>query len=171
MAALRSKVGRWVGKSRSAKYYASNPAASYRSECEHPDLKPRTAYNKGCRCKGCKAANRQHVKYHRDSLTREKKKAQAKEHYQKYGSTSAAKAKIRRGIVNRYKEQDGCAHCGYTEHGCALDFHHVDPSTKEFNPGSRMHGSGESIMNEIDKCVVLCKNCHAVAHKEERDGR
>ena len=144
---------------------------AYRENCEYPENKPRTAYNKGCRCTGCRTANRMHVKYHTDNLSRDQKKARAKKYYEKYGSTSAAKAKIRRGIINRYKEQEGCARCGYNEHGCALDFHHVDPSTKEFSPGSRMHGSWPSIMNEIDKCAVLCKNCHAVTHEEERNGR
>jgi 5-methylcytosine-specific restriction endonuclease McrA len=49
---------------------------------------------------------------------------------------------------------------------CCLDFHHTNPKSKDINPGD-MVGSGwswERMMKEIDKCIVLCANCHRKVH-------
>jgi hypothetical protein len=45
-----------------------------------------------------------------------------------------------------------------------LDFHHLDPSSKTTEVAKLESSSYERIQNEINKCVVLCKNCHAEAH-------
>jgi transposase len=55
-----------------------------------------------------------------------------------------------------------CARCGYDEYIGALQFHHVDPKTKEF--AISRHGVTRSIADaraEAAKCVLLCGNCHA----------
>ena len=46
-----------------------------------------------------------------------------------------------------------------------LDFHHVDPAQKEFeiSAGLRNHGI-DATLKEMDKCIVLCKNCHKEVH-------
>lgn len=57
----------------------------------------------------------------------------------------------------------GCVSCGETE-PCALDFHHLDPSEKDYEV-SHMHKlSLKKIQNELDKCIVLCANCHRKVH-------
>lgn len=61
-----------------------------------------------------------------------------------------------------------CIHCGIQYDGTnsvIFDFHHLDPSEKEFSPGDIMRGSWEKIEKEIDKCVLLCANCHRLEHK------
>jgi hypothetical protein len=56
----------------------------------------------------------------------------------------------------------GCQVCGYSRCQTALDFHHVDPETKEINFN---HGIGaEKLVAELDKCVCLCSNCHREVH-------
>jgi hypothetical protein len=46
-----------------------------------------------------------------------------------------------------------------------LDFHHLNSNTK-IKEVAKMHSfSMFKIANEINKCVVLCRNCHALAHK------
>lgn len=46
-----------------------------------------------------------------------------------------------------------------------IDFHHRDPKTKSFTiGGGSVNYSFKSIMKEIDKCVSVCKNCHALYH-------
>lgn len=45
-----------------------------------------------------------------------------------------------------------------------LDFHHLDPSTKTTEVAKLESSSYERIQNEINKCVVLCRNCHAEVH-------
>ena len=54
-----------------------------------------------------------------------------------------------------------CQHCGYNKSVRALTFHHLDPSKKEFNVGGKGETrSWEKVKAEIDKCILLCMNCH-----------
>jgi len=58
-----------------------------------------------------------------------------------------------------------CMICGYDRCLDALDFHHRDPSKKDF--GLSAHGithSWEKIQKEIQKCVLICANCHREVH-------
>lgn len=57
-----------------------------------------------------------------------------------------------------------CTQCGYNKCLAALDFHHVDPSQKDPDWKNMRHRSFESVMKELDKCVLVCKNCHAEIH-------
>lgn len=55
-----------------------------------------------------------------------------------------------------------CALCGYARHPAALQFHHVDPTTKSFGLGVRgITRSIARLREEASKCVLLCANCHA----------
>ncbi len=58
-----------------------------------------------------------------------------------------------------------CAICGYCRCDRALEFHHVDPSTKEKNPARLFTLSWENIQKELNKCVLLCANCHREVHE------
>lgn len=74
-----------------------------------------------------------------------------------------------RKYVNNYKLSRGCSICGYNKCANALEFHHEE-NDKEFNVGS-MVGSGYSlkmIKEEMDKCEVLCANCHRELHAKLR---
>ena len=56
----------------------------------------------------------------------------------------------------------GCLLCGYAKHSVALQFHHVDPSTKSFGLGVRgITRSIDKLREEAAKCSLLCANCHA----------
>ena len=57
-----------------------------------------------------------------------------------------------------------CKICGYNEHMCSLDFHHIDGSTKDENFSSKRGWSWEKLKKELDKCILLCKNCHSAVH-------
>jgi hypothetical protein len=72
-------------------------------------------------------------------------------------------------VLHEHKRERGCARCGYSESGYALDFHHRDPSTKDFAIGRVLGVSWERIWAEVEKCDVLCRNCHAVLHHEGDD--
>ncbi len=57
-----------------------------------------------------------------------------------------------------------CAKCGETR-GYVLEYHHIDPITKEFNIGALCTGVKEAkLKDEIKKCVCLCANCHKEFH-------
>jgi hypothetical protein len=69
-----------------------------------------------------------------------------------------------------YKKTLKCQHCQVADFR-VLEFHHEDSSTKEFNLGDlvRKTPSKERLMTEVDKCIVLCANCHRIHHYKERN--
>jgi len=78
--------------------------------------------------------------------------------------SAEAVARRRRKVKEMLVAEAGgaCALCGYGRHLAALQFHHVDPSTKSFGLGVRgITRSLEKLRQEAAKCVLLCANCHA----------
>lgn len=57
-----------------------------------------------------------------------------------------------------------CRDCGYSSHHAALQFHHIDPTTKEFMWNKMRLLSWAKTVAELDKCELLCANCHAIRH-------
>lgn len=53
-----------------------------------------------------------------------------------------------------------CKLCGYKRCIASLDFHHRDPSTKKFGISQSKGRSWDKIKEELDKCDLLCANCH-----------
>jgi transposase len=54
-----------------------------------------------------------------------------------------------------------CRLCGYSRCLAALEFHHLDPTTKKFGLSRRGARSIATLRSEARKCVLLCSNCHA----------
>jgi hypothetical protein len=57
-----------------------------------------------------------------------------------------------------------CKNCGYNKCIQALDFHHRDPQEKDFNLGGKHCYSWKRLKKELDKCDLLCSNCHREEH-------
>jgi DNA replicative helicase MCM subunit Mcm2 (Cdc46/Mcm family) len=58
-----------------------------------------------------------------------------------------------------------CIFCGYNKCNDALDFHHLDSNKKEFGLSVRgLTRSWEKIKEELDKCILVCANCHRELH-------
>ncbi len=58
-----------------------------------------------------------------------------------------------------------CQKCGYNKCINALTFHHINPKEKEFGISARgLTRSWDKIKKEIEKCKLLCMNCHAEIH-------
>jgi Zn finger protein HypA/HybF involved in hydrogenase expression len=76
--------------------------------------------------------------------------------------------KERRHFVKEYKSKCSCKKCGDAR-PYVLDFHHIDPSTKLFDLGDTSKKGIKKLQEEIDKCVVLCKNCHSEFHYLEKE--
>jgi transposase len=77
---------------------------------------------------------------------------------------SEAVSKRRRSVKRMLVEEAGgeCILCGYSRCHRALEFHHLNPRTKEFDLGRT--GVSRSLARcraEASKCVLLCSNCHA----------
>jgi hypothetical protein len=55
-----------------------------------------------------------------------------------------------------------CICCDYSGCAAAMDFHHLDPSQKEFGIAASGHcRAWERVKVELDKCILVCKVCHA----------
>lgn len=66
------------------------------------------------------------------------------------------------------KAISGCFRC-IEEDPCALTFHHRDRTKKKFELGSKGYKhSYQDILIEMLKCDILCFNCHAKLHRDER---
>jgi len=83
-----------------------------------------------------------------------------------------------RALASKHRQQDwfkalkdeyvkgGCGICGYKGHRDDFDFHHTDPKTKISSVSDRVGTVGKKkILEEISKCVIICKSCHANIHK------
>jgi 5-methylcytosine-specific restriction endonuclease McrA len=85
---------------------------------------------------------------------------------------SAAVSERRRQVKRQLVEEAGgkCTICGFSEHPSALQFHHIDPKTKEFHLAQYGHSRGiDRARAEAKKCVLLCANCHAMVEAGTRE--
>jgi len=58
-----------------------------------------------------------------------------------------------------------CVKCSYNKCNAALQFHHLDPSKKDFSISKlRTNSFNDKIKNELDKCILVCSNCHFEIH-------
>lgn len=59
-----------------------------------------------------------------------------------------------------------CERCGYNKNLKALEFHHIDPKEKDFGIAQVRTKSFKKIQKELDKCILVCSNCHSEIHDE-----
>ena len=63
-----------------------------------------------------------------------------------------------------------CEICGYNKCLGALDFHHLDPNQKDFAiSNSNIYKNLDKLKEEIDKCILVCANCHREIHYKENN--
>jgi len=73
-------------------------------------------------------------------------------------------------FIQDYKLSKGCVICGYNKYSGALDFHHN--GEKEFNIGAEAGSKSLKLTKEeMDKCIILCANCHREIHAENREDK
>lgn len=65
-------------------------------------------------------------------------------------------------FVQEHKLEKGCMICGYNKCKTSLHYHHLDPKNKNFEVswGASRGRKMEDIQKEIDKCAIVCANCH-----------
>ena len=98
------------------------------------------------------------------------------ESYEKYKERNRIRKKKKydqiASLVNKYKLERGCAHCGYKDEPVVLDFHHENREDKIINVSSHWKTSWkqyEKMKEEMKKCIVLCSNCHRIEEKRIRN--
>jgi hypothetical protein len=80
-------------------------------------------------------------------------------------STRIHRAELKQKCVS-YKG-GRCELCGYSKCLTVLEFHHKDPTVKDFGIGSNTTSRPWLILKaELDKCLCLCANCHRELHEE-----
>lgn len=112
-----------------------------------------------------------------------RKNPRVKERYKKlrkiYIEKNKDKIKIRQSeyrrkmleeFISTYKKGKCCAKCGYNKHPEILQFHHKDEKKKSFTIARKTisPSSMPLIKKEMDKCILLCPNCHRLIHLKER---
>lgn len=81
-------------------------------------------------------------------------------------------ATIRKRIKQWALEYKGgqCQRCGYNKCSQALDLHHLNPNEKDFSLSDRnIKLDWEVIKKELDKCILICANCHREIHAERKE--
>lgn len=78
-----------------------------------------------------------------------------------------------RGLKRKYeyilRRGGKCECCGYNKNLAALEFHHRNPEEKEFQVDARAFSnhSLEKLERELEKCSLLCANCHRERHNQD----
>ena len=75
--------------------------------------------------------------------------------------------KRRRNLRLKAVEYKGskCCVCGYDRYDKALEFHHLDEDLKSFGISAKgITRSWEKTKKELEKCILLCSNCHRELH-------
>ncbi len=82
----------------------------------------------------------------------------------------SCRARVARERRNAMKQRcvdylgGACVDCGYNRCLAAMDFHHVEPEHKDFEIGRYKQREWSKLKIELDKCVLVCRNCHAERH-------
>jgi predicted HNH restriction endonuclease len=105
--------------------------------------------------------------YSNRSECKDCKRQQTKKNYEETQEKRVSYSKERRNRMKlkaiKYKGGK-CHDCGGEFHQACYDFHHMDSNEKASNVGSLMSASWDVVRKEIDKCVLLCSNCHRIRH-------
>lgn len=86
--------------------------------------------------------------------------------------TLKRRARLREWIHKRKANSDGCRNCTESDPAC-LDFHHLSSADKEMAVNKMVpYGYSKSdIEAEMEKCEILCANCHAKEHVSAPEAR
>mgnify|MGYP003654263959 CR=1 FL=1 len=106
----------------------------------------KSRYHLTSKCKDCLSAYAKD--YRQRSETKKKRVSYTKEYRSKQKAVDYMGGK--------------CVGCGYGGCLAAMDFHHLDPNTKEDH--SMNSRSFEKNKDELDKCVMVCTRCHREIH-------
>ena len=103
---------------------------------------------------------------------KENEKRYKREHYLKNKDKYKERAKVsneiyrerNRKFVNDYKLKHGCSICGYNKCASAIDFHHESDKVESVARLVNFSCSTKRILEEIDRCIVVCATCHREIH-------
>lgn len=99
----------------------------------------------------------------------EQQKEAQREHYLRNKDKFNTRRRIRRRSNQEYvlniKKQSSCTQCGNNDYRC-LEFHHLDDKELNIAQAVSQH-STKKLLQELNKCIILCANCHRILHYDE----
>lgn len=136
-------------------------------------LHPRTGYRKTtqrkCKRNECENITPISRKYCSDECRKLEKNNREKKRWQDRKKLSPSEQVVdyrkRQKILAVEYKGGKCIICSYNKYVGALHFHHLEPSEKDFSIASAGKTIPfEKMKNELDKCVLVCGNCHSEIH-------
>jgi hypothetical protein len=108
-----------------------------------------------------------------DTYCKPCRRYKGRENYKKsngnWNKTHNKTAEIKKQKIIEYKNNScGCIKCGESKH-YLLDFHHINPNDKLFQISQGESKGWDKIQKEIEKCILLCSNCHREFHYLEKN--
>ena len=107
------------------------------------------------------------------ALQREAAKRHYKKNRKKIIDRAAAHKKTTRCKIKVYitqiKQQARCESCGIQDYR-VLDFHHTGKKSANIGEAANLGWSLKRVQLEIEKCRILCSNCHRILHYEKNFG-
>jgi|FAXJ01.1.fsa_nt_gi hypothetical protein len=89
-------------------------------------------------------------------------------HHRSYCHTCENQRSVKYGRIMKQRIIDylggKCSICNYNKSSRALHAHHRDPSQKLFTLSERKCLNWEDTKRELDKCILVCANCHGEIH-------
>lgn len=93
-----------------------------------------------------------------------------KNHYnnnkQKYYEKNIRKKKKIQDLVSKYKSENPCCDCHKKYDPICMDFDHINDDKIKNVSALVNHGSFKKIKEEIDKCELVCANCHRIRTRD-----
>ena len=122
------------------------------------------------RIKNKKRISIQKKKYYKENIDiiTARNKQYYYENHQMFLDKRRKRRKKIKDFIDNYKLRMGCQICGYHKCLTALEFHH-EGNDKQFmiSQAVAQFKSIKSIQKEMDKCTVLCANCHRELHEND----
>lgn len=125
-----------------------------------------------------KSNNRMHSQC--KACYKDKRKAFMADHYKKYGDQYRERARVRKLAIKKLRQEQlydhmkgkACEHCGISDIR-VLEFDHLEPKLKTFGISKAVTNgySWDIIMKEIEKCRILCANCHKIVTSQSQKWR
>ena len=78
-------------------------------------------------------------------------------------STAKIKNRLEELILKVFSKYE-CSICKYSKCKQALEFHHINPSEKEFRVSEMGTITEDKVIKELEKCMLVCANCHREIH-------
>lgn len=122
------------------------------------DLKTKACEKREIKCKLCGETNKDLFYVHKDGRVRYRcKNCDNKETIKRFRNYKRQAVEYKGGK---------CVKCGYNKCLGSMDFHHLDSKQKDLNWERMRKWSFEKIKKELDKCILVCRNCHGEIHYE-----